>query len=109
MKNSKKFSWRTFTSECDDLYKLNKLIFKKQQNSISMIEGCSSGLQTSNILLDTHFPGSTSLSQIHQSTSSQVDMNKTSPDTSVVKKVEKTWLELTWIFQTYSQPELSCP
>ena len=37
---------------------LNKIIFKKQQNSISMMEGCNTGLQTNNTLMDAHFPGS---------------------------------------------------
>ena len=40
---------------------LNKIIFKKQQNSISMMEGCNTGLQTNNTLMDAHFPGSVPL------------------------------------------------
>ena len=83
IKKSKSSSWRTFTSECEDIYKLNKIIFKKQQNSISMMEGCNTALQTSNLLLDTHFPGSTSLGQNLQPTSSQVDVDETSPETDV--------------------------
>ena len=66
-----------------DFYKLNKIIFKKQQNSISMLEGCNTGLQTSNKLLDAHFPGSTTLGQNLQSTSSQVDVDDTSPESDV--------------------------
>ena len=70
----------TFTSECEDIYLLNKIVFKKQQNSISMMEGCNTGLQTNNILLDAHFPGSTPLGHILQSTSSQVDLEESSPE-----------------------------
>ena len=39
IKNSKTSSWRSFTSSCEDIYILNKIVFKKQQNSISMMEG----------------------------------------------------------------------
>ena len=81
IKKSKTSSWRSFTSNCDDIYKLNKIIFKKQQNSISMMEGCDTGLQTSNVLLDTHFPGSTKLGHILHPTASQVGVDETSPDT----------------------------
>ena len=76
---SKISSWEKFTSECEDIYKLNKIIFKKQQNSISMMESCNTGLQSSNILLDTHFPGSTQLGNFPLPTSSQVGMDETSP------------------------------
>ena len=55
-----------------------------------MMEGCNTGLQTSNILLDTHFPGSTPLGQIHQSTSSQVDVDETCPDTDT-ESLQATW------------------
>ena len=41
IKSSKKTSWRTFTSECEDIYMLNKIIHRKQQNAISMMEGCN--------------------------------------------------------------------
>ena len=58
IKDAKKLSWRTFTSKCEDIYLLNKIIFKKQQNSISMIESCNTGKESNNALLDTYFPGS---------------------------------------------------
>ena len=80
VKTSKRTLWRTFTSDCEDIYMLNKIVFKKQQNSISMMEGCNTGLQTNNILLDAHFPGSTPLGQIPQPTSSQVDVEESSPE-----------------------------
>ena len=59
IKYSKRNSWRALTSNCEDIYMLNKIIYKKQQNSISMMEGCNTGLQTNNTLMDSHFPGST--------------------------------------------------
>ena len=59
IKNSKKSSWKTFTSETEDIFALNKIIFKRQQNSISMMEGCNTGLETNNALMDAHFPRST--------------------------------------------------
>ena len=74
IKKSKRASWRKFTSECEDIYLLNKIIHNKQQNSISMMEGCNTGQQTNNVLLDTHFPGSIPLDNIHQTTSSQKDI-----------------------------------
>ena len=58
IKKSKRSSWRSFVAECDDIYLLNKIIYKKQQNSISMIEGCNTALQSNNTLLEAHFPGS---------------------------------------------------
>ena len=42
------------------------------------MEGCNTGLQSSNILLDTHFPGSTQLGNTLPPTSSQVDLDDTS-------------------------------
>ena len=45
-----------------------------------MMEGCNTGLQTNNILLDVHFPGSTPMGNFLQSTSSQVDMDESSPE-----------------------------
>ena len=59
IKKAKTFSWRSFTSNCVDIYQLNRIIFKKQINSISMMENCNTAEQTSKILLDAHFPGST--------------------------------------------------
>ena len=59
IKNSKRNSWRAFTSSSEDIYVLNKIIHKKQQNFISMMEGCKNDLQTNNTLMDSHFPGST--------------------------------------------------
>ena len=44
IKKSKRDSWRKFTTECEDIYMLNKIIFKKQQNAIAMMEGCNTGL-----------------------------------------------------------------
>ena len=38
IKKSKISSWKKFTSECDDIYSLNKIIYKRKQNSISMME-----------------------------------------------------------------------
>ena len=61
IKKTKRSSWRNFTSNCEDIYMLNKIIHKKQQNSISMMEGCTTGLQTNNTLLDAHFPSSVRL------------------------------------------------
>ena len=74
IKDSKASSWRAFTSECEDIYALNKIIFKKQQNGISMMEGCNTGQKTNNILMDAHFPRSTPLDDTLQSTASQ-DIN----------------------------------
>ena len=45
-----------------------------------MIEGCNTAMQTNNILLDNHFPGSIPLGQTLQSTSSQVDVVESSPE-----------------------------
>ena len=73
IKNAKKASWRKFTSECEDIYLLNKIVFKKQQNSISMMEGCNTGLQTNKVLMDTHFPGSTPMDSTAQSNSTHED------------------------------------
>ena len=61
IRKSKRESWNSFTSNTVDIYSLNKIIFKKQQNSISMMEGCHTGLETNNTLLDSHFPGSQSI------------------------------------------------
>ena len=58
IRKSKRDSWNSFTSNTVDIYSLNKIILKKQQNSISMMEGCKTGLETNNTLLDSHFPGS---------------------------------------------------
>ena len=54
IKKSKRDSWRKFTTECEDIYMLNKIIFKKQQNATAIMEGCNTGLQSNNVL-----PGST--------------------------------------------------
>ena len=70
---------KTFTSECVDIYQLNKIIFKKQLSSISMMESCNTAEQTSKILLDAHFPGSTEIGQIHP-TGNQVDMDAANLD-----------------------------
>ncbi len=45
-----------------------------------MMEGCNTGIQTINVLLDNHFPGSTPLGKSLQSTSSQVNMDEPSPE-----------------------------
>ena len=58
VKKSKGSSWNSFVEKCDDIYLLNKIIYKKQQNSISMIEGYNTALQFNNTLLEAHFPGS---------------------------------------------------
>ena len=90
IKKSKCSSWRAFTSGCEDIYKLNKIIFKKQQNSISMMEGCNTGLQTSNLLLDTHFPGSTRMAQNLQPASSQAsDSEIESQQTTLQNKLQR--------------------
>ena len=78
---AKKASWRKFTSECEDIYLLNKIIHKKQQSSISMMEGCNTGLETNNLLMDSHFPGSTSMGDNLHSTSSQVKLVDANPET----------------------------
>ena len=44
-----------------------------------MMEGCNTGMQSSNTLLDTHFPGSIQLGNNLPPTSSQVDEDETSP------------------------------
>ena len=41
LKKSKLNSWKNFTSECDDTYKLKKIIFKKQQNSLFKMEAAT--------------------------------------------------------------------
>ena len=43
------------------------------QNSISMMEGCNTGLETNNALMDAHFPGSTEFYHTNQG-----DIDKTS-------------------------------
>ena len=44
-----------------------------------MMEGCNTAEQTSKILLDAHFPGSTEMGQIHP-TCKQLDMDAANPD-----------------------------
>ena len=44
-----------------------------------MMEGCNTAEQTSKILLDAHFPGSTEIGQSHP-TCNQVDMNAANLD-----------------------------
>ena len=79
IKKAKTDSWRSFTANCVDIYQLNKIIFKKQLNSISMMENCNTAEQTSKTLLDAHFPGSTQLGNIPLPTSGQVGMDESSP------------------------------
>ena len=43
-----------------------------------MMDGCNTGLETNNILMDAHFPGSTPLDCTLQSASSQVEMKVSS-------------------------------
>ena len=57
IKKAKTSSWRSFTSNSVDIYQLNRIIFEKQINSISMMEDCNTAEQTSKILLDAHFLG----------------------------------------------------
>ena len=45
-----------------------------------MMEGYNTGLETNNILLDIHFPGSTPMGTVLQATSNQVDMVESSPE-----------------------------
>ena len=63
IKSSKRDTWRKFTSECKDIYFLNKLNHKKQQCQVSMMRDCHNGSQTHKTLLDAHFPGSTNVGQ----------------------------------------------
>ena len=57
-----------------------------------MMEGCNTGLQTIDILLDTHFPGSTPMDQSLCTTSGQVEVNDTSPDNDA-ESLQTTWPE----------------
>ena len=58
-KKAKRSSWQAFTSECKDGYLLDKIIHKKQQNTLSIMEGCNTAIESNEALMDTHFPGST--------------------------------------------------
>ena len=60
---SKNSTWQAFTADCSDIYKLNKIIFKRQANSISMMEGCNTAIDSNKLLMDTHFPGSEDIPQ----------------------------------------------
>ena len=75
MRKTKKSSWKDFTSNCEDIYMLNKIIHKKQQSSISMMEDCNTSLETNNTLLDAHFPGSVPLNHM---TSTELETSEVS-------------------------------
>ena len=51
------------------------------------MEGCNTGIETNNILMDAHFPGSTPLDDTLQSTASQADIDKT-PNTCLRQETE---------------------
>ena len=77
VRKSKRTSWQKFTSECNDIYLLNKIVHKGQQNSISMMEGCDTALDSNKVLMDTHFPGSVPVEDPPLSAANQAD-----PDTA---------------------------
>ena len=66
IQKQKRSSWRTFTEECktiQDLSRLNKIMQRKENNSLGILLNndstfCRSPEETMNLLLDTHFPGS---------------------------------------------------
>ena len=88
IKKSKTSSWRKSTSECENIYTLNKIIFKKQQKSISMMEGCNTALETNNILMDAHFPGSTPLDHTPQSDSNLEEPSNSVSSTGLGNEIE---------------------
>jgi hypothetical protein len=58
IKEAKINTWQKLLTESQDIYRLDKIIHKREQNNISLLEGCSSAKESISVLLDNYFPGS---------------------------------------------------
>ena len=64
--SAKANTWQTLLSDNDEIYKLDKVIHKREQNNISLLDGCTSANESLSLLLETYFPGSSELTELEE-------------------------------------------
>ena len=58
VKSAKRNAWNKLISENVDIYSLDKIIHRRSQNNISLLEGCTTAKESLAVLLDNYFPNS---------------------------------------------------
>lgn len=64
--SAKANAWQTLLTDSKDIYKLDKIIYKREKNNISLLEGCTSAKESLSLLLDNYFPGSSEITEVEE-------------------------------------------
>ena len=64
--SAKANAWQKVLTDNGDIYKLDKLIYRREQNNVSLLRGCSSAKDSLAALLDNYFPNSSELTEVEE-------------------------------------------
>ena len=64
--SAKANAWQKVLTDNGDIYKLDKLIYRREQNNVSLLLGCSSAKESLVALLDNYFPNSSELTEVEE-------------------------------------------
>ena len=64
--SAKANAWQKMLTDNGDIFKLDKLIYRREQNNVSLLYGCKSASESLAVLLDNYFPGSSELIEVEE-------------------------------------------